>query len=452
MLLLALTLLILNSRSALHTTFAAFFAFRGGLNLWPLFDRVPGVSDPGENLMPLLLIASLFTVPLILNNFRRCHCIAHSHAHELHARYLNAFFAVTPVCFALIYLWDSSLYAPVIDLSVLVNPTSPVGPLYSLTGLDVLAFAWLGLSFAHEVRSAQTPLHRSSYMAVALAFSLLPLYEGVSHVVLAGLGLQPLAGVGWARALSGLWLVLAALVSLLVIVELVRHALRLHQDVLKVEVRGQKLHVEIRGFLLVLFSAVLCALLLVPMHRIRPGSVVGIDGFFSAFWAMTLPIIVTYAILRHRLFDLDLRIRQGVKGGTITAAFIAAFFAVSEGAQEFFSSKWGPVLGIGASAMLVFALAPLQRVADRLANAAVPTVKEVAEWTPGERRTFYREQVHIVWGDGSMSRKERTLLDHMRQRLGLTAEEAAELEDLALKEVQVAQATPSAGASSGTTP
>lgn len=445
-LLLAAWLLLLNARSALHVSFAGFLVVRAGLSTWPLVDRVPGVSDPGESLMPLLQIATLFVIPLMLNSFRRCHCVMHNHSHDKVVLYLNAFFAVCSIVFAGLYLLDSRSYAPIVDRTAILDPSNPVGPLYALTGLDLLSFAWLSLVFSQEYRQATMPLHRSSYLAMSLGFGLLPFYEGLAFIARNILG-----GTGWAawnqeRGLVGFWLVLAALSVCGMIFELVRHGRTPQPETLKVEVKGAKLHIEVRGYLLLIGSAALCALFLVPAQRIRPDLVNVLDGIFSGFWTLTLPIIVTYAIVRHQLFDVDVRIHKAVKRGTVLATFFAAFFAVSEGAQAYFSSLWGTVFGILSAALLVFVLAPIQQFAEKVADATVPDVKAIEKMSTSERRIFYREQVHIAWGDGVLNRKERALLDHLSKMLGLTPEETGRLEQEALQEVGQAQAPPAAAA------
>jgi hypothetical protein len=144
--------------------------------------------------------------------------------------------------------------------------------------------------------------------------------------------------------------------------------------------------------------------------------------------ARTLGVaIVAYAILRHQLFGLDVKVKWTIKSGTIAAVFVAVIFAASEGAQRLFGAgnEW---LGIAAGAMLVFALAPLQRFAEKVSDKAMPGVKPVVRMDAAEKEYAYEQAALLAWRDGSVSRDERALLDGLRARLGLDAETAMRLE------------------------
>ncbi|MBI4394017.1 MAG: hypothetical protein HY556_09520 [Euryarchaeota archaeon] len=95
-------------------------------------------------------------------------------------------------------------------------------------------------------------------------------------------------------------------------------------------------------------------------------------NYISAFPLILFVLLVSYGIVRTHLFDVDLKIKWTIKQSTVAAAFIAVFFIASEAAQAFFAGSLGPYVGIVAAGALVFALAPLQRAADRVANAAMP--------------------------------------------------------------------------------
>jgi hypothetical protein len=136
-------------------------------------------------------------------------------------------------------------------------------------------------------------------------------------------------------------------------------------------------------------------------------------------------LLLGYAILRHQLLGFDIKLRWTIRQGTIVAAFVAVFFTASELAQAFLSDKLGPYLGITAVGLLVFALAPLQRVAERLASAAVPDVASMQE---AERIQLYREQALAAWADGRLSAKEREILEVARRRLRIEVQQAHEIE------------------------
>jgi uncharacterized tellurite resistance protein B-like protein len=75
----------------------------------------------------------------------------------------------------------------------------------------------------------------------------------------------------------------------------------------------------------------------------------------------------------------------------------------------------------------------LQRFAERVANRTLPHGKSLKSMDSAERVEVYAEQARIAWADGQLERKERMLLDKLRDQLGLSAAEASRLEAQALK-------------------
>lgn len=88
----------------------------------------------------------------------------------------------------------------------------------------------------------------------------------------------------------------------------------------------------------------------------------------------------------------------------------------------------GTWIGIAAAGFLVFALAPIQRFAERVSDAAMPAVKEPAKMSPDDRLSAYEALARVAWEDGALSADERRLLDEARERLGLSADEASRVE------------------------
>ncbi|MGQ0537279.1 MAG: hypothetical protein ACT4PT_14550, partial [Methanobacteriota archaeon] len=117
--------------------------------------------------------------------------------------------------------------------------------------------------------------------------------------------------------------------------------------------------------------------------------------------------VLAYAILRHQLLGLDVKVKWTLKQSTVAATFIAVSFVVSESASTFFAGSVGPYLGIAAAGLLVFAFAPLQHLAQRVADKAMPGVKAVGEMNSEERAAAYREMLRVAWRDGNVDKSER---------------------------------------------
>lgn len=131
--------------------------------------------------------------------------------------------------------------------------------------------------------------------------------------------------------------------------------------------------------------------------------------------------IIAFAILRHQVFGLDVRVRWGVARGALAAAFVGAFFVSTELAQNVLGSAYGPVWGAVAAGLLLFALAPLQRAADALARRAVPS-DAIPSGAPASRREeVYRKALRVALRDRAITREEETHLHEVAEELGIGA-------------------------------
>ncbi|MHB8603863.1 MAG: hypothetical protein ACYDCK_01305 [Thermoplasmatota archaeon] len=160
--------------------------------------------------------------------------------------------------------------------------------------------------------------------------------------------------------------------------------------------------------------------------------VVAADVVANALW-LVFPILLAYAVLRAQLFDIDLKIKLGVKRGTLAAIFIAVFFVVAQLIQNVASAQLGVVSGAVAAGLLLFALRPLERVASRVADVAMPTVKDAPDYVAQRKHEVYRGALEAAFADGTVSMKERTMLLRLARDLAIDANEANALEEEFLK-------------------
>lgn len=141
--------------------------------------------------------------------------------------------------------------------------------------------------------------------------------------------------------------------------------------------------------------------------------------------------ILTYAILRAQLLGMDVRVRWGIQRSTLAAIFVVVFFVASEIAQQWFGAT-NAYVGILAAGALLFALAPLQRFAEKVANAAVPEAA-AKPMAATDRAWAYAEAARAAWADGALSRDERAMLDRLREALVIPEDEAHRIEREASK-------------------
>jgi hypothetical protein len=160
-----------------------------------------------------------------------------------------------------------------------------------------------------------------------------------------------------------------------------------------------------------------------------------LGGFTGAVAAGTLGfsrvlalVLLAFAILRHQLLGIDVKVKWTIRRGTLAGMFLAVFFIVGQLVQNFLSKELDLIAGAVAAGLMLFALSPLQKVAQRVADAAMPGVKAVGEMTPDERLRIYREAVQGAWADGVMTHDERDMLDRLCASLGLHDSEAKRVE------------------------
>ncbi len=138
---------------------------------------------------------------------------------------------------------------------------------------------------------------------------------------------------------------------------------------------------------------------------------------------------LAYAVVQHGLLGIDVKLRFAISKSTIAAVFIAVFFIASETAQQFFGDTLGSTyVGIAAAGALVFAMAPLQRVAERLAEKAVPPITPPSPMADATRAAAtYQAAVRAALRDGRVTRNEEVHLAEVAELLGLGPRDATRL-------------------------
>jgi hypothetical protein len=138
--------------------------------------------------------------------------------------------------------------------------------------------------------------------------------------------------------------------------------------------------------------------------------------------------LIAYGILRTQLFDIDLRIRWTIRQSTLAGAIVAIIFVATEAADRFLTAELGNFAGLLAAALVVFFLAPLQRFAERVAAVAMPNTRNTPEYRAFRKMQVYEAAITDAMQDGDMSSKERALLGHLRESLGISQADAEAIE------------------------
>jgi hypothetical protein len=172
--------------------------------------------------------------------------------------------------------------------------------------------------------------------------------------------------------------------------------------------------------------------------RMTPGSLFVMLQIYGLTLVLYVALL-SYGILSAQLFDIDLKVKWTIRQSTVAAAFLAVFFLVSEGAKTILSAQLGTVVGLVGAAVLVFFLAPLQRLADRVANVAVPETENSPEYEAFRKLQIYHTALEGAYSDGRVTRKDRVILDGLRRTLGIGDADAQRVEDDMRKVAQLAR-------------
>ena len=136
---------------------------------------------------------------------------------------------------------------------------------------------------------------------------------------------------------------------------------------------------------------------------------------------------LAYGILQAQLFDIDLKLKWTLRRGTVATAFLLVFFVVSQLIERLASEKLGYISGALAAGVMLLAINPLQKTADKLADKAMPQVQDTAEYAAFRKLEVYKAAVEEL-AVGGITPKERRALDALRAKLDVGAAAASAME------------------------
>jgi signal transduction histidine kinase len=125
---------------------------------------------------------------------------------------------------------------------------------------------------------------------------------------------------------------------------------------------------------LALAAALFAACLTIAVLGIAAGQVWLTGDAFNVSAVVSqfgIPAAVAIAILRHRLFDIDVIISRAVVYGLLSAAFTGVYVGIVVGIGTFVGHRGGPVLTIASAVTIALLFQPLRRRAQLFANRLV---------------------------------------------------------------------------------
>lgn len=410
-------LLTLNSRLLTNRVFALLLIVRGvtiAFASYPIFHDRPTaemlvfILGAGDMALPFIAVAFGLAYP-------RERALVRDH------RWIWVLITAGVVIVETIYLFQPGLYATIEERPEGGFQFASEGALFPFIALQVLLYSALGLIFARDFAEAPPGPLRTGLLLVSAGFAAGGAYTGALHV---GLGVAGTPIFGPVTSSLEQLSLLPALSAVFVI----RRELEFLTDA---ERRGAKLFMALTifaaatGFIAAVWNPLL-------VGGIRPRLTL-----FS-FWRLTIPILVTYALVRHQLYDIDLKAKITIRKGTVAAIFLAVFFVVAQVAQGFLTTEYGLILGGVTAGLLLFALAPIQRVAERVANAALPGVEDSSGWRSQKKEDSFRFAVRMALADKMLSREEERGLAKLALDLGIDGVRALELREEVERELGVA--------------
>ena len=200
----------------------------------------------------------------------------------------------------------------------------------------------------------------------------LPAPGGISLVYPNPLAVRSLQPVAWLGTLSGL----AAVFPLLLAGALVSLALRYHRGDQRLRQQMKWLGLAIAG---VLATQVVGGLAIAFGQANKPLQQVpyAITPFLVL---LAIPVAMAIAILRRRLFDIDVIISRALLFTLLSAGVTAVYAAIVLGIGTFAGHRSDPLLTIAAAVAIALVFQPLRQRATQLANRLVY----------GERATPYQ--------------------------------------------------------------
>lgn len=138
-------------------------------------------------------------------------------------------------------------------------------------------------------------------------------------------------------------------------------------------------------------------------------------------------LLLAYAVLRSQLFDIDLKVKFALRHSTVVA-LIAGIFIISSEILETLISVSGVALSILVAVAILVVLRPLHRVALNMSDRLMKNVQDTPEYLDARRLEVYRATLEGVAENGVISNKERKVLDHLRENLGISESDALAME------------------------
>jgi len=152
-----------------------------------------------------------------------------------------------------------------------------------------------------------------------------------------------------------------------------------------------------------------------------------IDQLYIGPTLIYIPIMA-YGILKLQMLDIEIRLKTTIKNSVLAGMFLAFFFLISEGSNEYLSNQLGGIIGFGVSALLTLFLTPLHKWAERFSSKLVGSDIDDADYPESRSLQMYSTAVEETQAYGEITPAQISLLERLRESLNVSPDDAARLE------------------------
>jgi hypothetical protein len=110
-------------------------------------------------------------------------------------------------------------------------------------------------------------------------------------------------------------------------------------------------------------------------------------------------------------------------------ALVVGAFIVGSEILESFVPVSGTLLNVLVAVSILIVLRPIQLLALKITSGLMRNVEDTPEYLEVRRHEVYRAALEGAIQDGVITEKERSILDHLSDSLGISRDEAALMED-----------------------
>jgi hypothetical protein len=151
-------------------------------------------------------------------------------------------------------------------------------------------------------------------------------------------------------------------------------------------------------------------------------------GTLTNLVSITASVLIARGMLRYQMFDFDLKVKWTIQRGTVAAIILGAAVIAGQVAQNFLAGAFGWLAGGIVAGLLVFAIKPIERLAERLSDRAMPRTTGTPEYLAQRKHEIYRAAIEDMAADGAITVKERGALLRLAKNLELDGNDAMRIE------------------------